>query len=353
MKLKIVMLPGDGIGPEIAAGAKLVLETVADKFFHQLDVEEALMGGAAYEKTGEPLPDATLVKCQAADAVFLAAVGGPQWDNLPDGKRPENGLLKIRKEMGLFANLRPAILFPQLAEASSLKASVLGSGLDILVIRELTGGAYFGEKAQTADYAYDTMYYTAIEIERVARVGFEMARTRGSKLMSVDKANVLSSSRLWREVVLRIASDYPDVALEHMYVDNCAMQLVRNPRQFDVIVTENMFGDILSDEAAMLTGSIGMLPSASLGQPGTPGLFEPIHGSAPKYAGMDIANPLASIMSIAMMMRYGFKLPGEANAIETAVQQALSDGFRTRDIMQAGAEQVGTQKMAALVAERI
>jgi len=353
MKLKIVMLPGDGIGPEIAAGAKLVLETIANRFSHQLEVEEALMGGAAYEKTGEPLPAETLAKCQAAEAVFLAAVGGPQWDNLPDGKRPENGLLKIRKEMGLFANLRPAILFPQLADASSLKPSVLGEGLDILVIRELTGGAYFGDKAQTADYAYDTMYYTAHEIERVVRVGFEMARTRGSKLMSVDKANVLSSSRLWREVVLRIAGDYPDVALEHMYVDNCAMQLVRNPRQFDVIVTENMFGDILSDEAAMLTGSIGMLPSASLGQPGTPGLFEPIHGSAPKYAGMDVANPLASIMSIAMMMRYGFKLAKEADAIESAVRQTLADGFRTRDIMQEGMEQVGTQKMAALVAERI
>ncbi len=353
MKLNIVMLPGDGIGPEIAAGARAVLEKVCKKFAHELQLEEALMGGAAYDQTGEPLPDETLNKCKAADAVYLAAVGGPQWDNLPDGKRPENGLLKIRKEMNLFANLRPAILFPQLADASSLKPSVLGDGLDILVIRELTGGAYFGKREQTAEYAYDTMYYTVPEIERVVRIGFDMAKTRGSRLMSVDKANVLSSSRLWREVVLRVAKDYPEVSLEHMYVDNCAMQLVRNPKQFDVIVTENMFGDILSDEAAMLTGSIGMLPSASLGEPGTPGLFEPIHGSAPKYAGMDVANPLASIMSIAMMMRYGLKLLSEADAVEAAVKGVLTAGYRTKDIMQEGMKQVGTQKMASLVVEEI
>lgn len=353
MKLQIVMLSGDGIGPEIASGARLVLEKICSKYSHEVVIEDALMGGSAYDQTGDPLPDATLEKCKASDAVYLAAVGGPKWDQLPDGKRPENGLLRIRKEMGLFANLRPAILFPQLADASSLKPSILGDGLDMLVIRELTGGAYFGKREQTSEYAYDTMYYTVPEIERVVRVAFEMAKTRGNKLMSVDKANVLSSSRLWREVVLRIASEYPDIALEHMYVDNCAMQLVRNPRQFDVIVTENMFGDILSDEAAMLTGSIGMLPSASLGLPGHPGLFEPIHGSAPKYAGMDVANPLASIMSIAMMMRYGLKLSAEADAIEKAVSQTLSDGFRTRDIMQGGMEQVGTQKMASLVVERI
>ncbi|NLL51156.1 MAG: 3-isopropylmalate dehydrogenase [Peptococcaceae bacterium] len=354
--MKIALIPGDGIGPDIIDQAVKVLDAISRKYNVKFSFEEVLMGGVAIDKTGVPLPEETMDICKNSDAVLLGAVGGDEWDNLPGHLRPEAGLLGLRKGLGAFANLRPAILFPQLKNASTLKPEVLGDGLDIMVIRELTGGLYFGEKGRegegTEERAWDTLPYTYSEIERIARVGFELAMKRKKKLMSVDKANILESSRLWREVVTKIAKDYEEVTLSHMYVDNAAMQLIRNPKQFDVIVTENMFGDILSDEASMLTGSLGMLPSASLGK-GTPGIYEPIHGSAPQIAGQDKANPIAMIMSVAMMLRHSFDMEQGALAIERAVSKVLDKGYRTGDIMEDGKELIGTNKMGDLIVAEI
>lgn len=354
--MKIAVIPGDGIGPDIIKQAYKVLDRVSKVYQMEFEFQEVLMGGVAIDKTGVPLPEESLKVCQNSDAVLLGAVGGAKWDTLPGHLRPEAGLLAIRKGLGLFANLRPAILFPQLKSASTLKEEVLGDGLDLMVVRELTGGIYFGERGRRdvegGQEAWDTEAYSTKEIERVARVGFEIAKKRQNKLMSIDKANVLESSRLWREVVLRIAEDYPEVELSHMYVDNAAMQLIRNPRQFDVIVTSNIFGDILSDEASMLTGSLGMLPSASLGE-GKLGLYEPIHGSAPDIAGQDKANPIATILSVAMMLRYSFNRDDIAKAIETAVENVLDKGYRTIDIMQPAMKSVGTEEMGDLIAEEI
>ena len=357
MQKNIVILPGDGIGPEIMAQGEKVLEKIGKKFGHEFKVSYHLIGGAAIDAQNNPLPKATVDACKAADAVLLGAVGGPKWDNIEKSIRPERGLLGIRKELGLFANLRPAKLFEELKAACCLRPDIIGGGLDVMVIRELTGGAYFGtprgqEVRDGERVAYNNMIYSEHEIRRIAKVGFETARKRGKKLCSVDKANVLDVSQLWREVVLEVAKDYPDVELSHMYVDNAAMQLVRNPGQFDTIVTENLFGDILSDEAAVITGSIGMLPSASLGASG-PGLYEPIHGSAPDIAGQDKANPLATILSVAMMLRYQFAMGAEADLIENAVTDVLKAGFRTGDIMEPGKTLVGCVKMGELVVERL
>ena len=322
--MKICLLPGDGIGPEITEASLKVLERLGT-----FETEEHLIGGAAIDATGEPLPQATIDACKAADAVLLAAVGGPKWDTTdPDAPRPEQGLLGIRKELGLFANLRPVRPVPALYDASPLRRDRI-EGTDMIVVRELTGGIYFGERGRNGDSAYDTCIYSVGEIERIARVAFKTAR---AKVVSVDKANVLESSRLWREVVMRVHSEeFPTIRLEHMLVDNAAMQLINAPRHFDTILTENMFGDILSDEAAMLTGSIGMLPSASLGD-GGPGLFEPVHGSAPDIAGTGKANPLAMLGSVAMMLRHGFSLESEAAALESAIDRALEEGLRTSDL---------------------
>ena len=353
MNKKILVLPGDGIGPEIVAEAVKVLQRVQQRFQLALTLEFDDLGGAAYERYGTPLADPTLARARAADAILLGAVGGPQWEQLEPALRPERGLLKIRSQLGLFGNLRPAILYPQLAEASSLKPEVV-AGLDILIVRELTGGIYFGEPRGTRTLqngerqAYDTLPYSESEIARIAKVGFEAARLRGGKLCSVDKANVLASSQLWRTVMEEVAADYPDVQLTHMYVDNAAMQLVRAPRQFDVIVTDNMFGDILSDQASMLTGSIGMLPSASL-DANNKGMYEPCHGSAPDIAGQGIANPLATILSVAMLLRYSLGQSQAAAAIEQAVGQVLDQGLRTADIWAEGAVRVGTAAMGDAV----
>ncbi len=357
MRLNVCLLPGDGIGPEITPQGVLALETVARKYGHDLFLSQALIGGAAIDAAGNPLPDQTVEKCKDAGAVLLGAVGGPQWDNLPKDIRPERGLLGVRKAMGLFANLRPARLFSQLASACYLREDIVAKGLDVLVVRELTGGVYFGEPKGEEDRhgqraAFNTMIYYEEEVRRIARVGFEAAMKRGKRLCSVDKANVLDVSQLWREVVTETAKEFPEVELSHMYVDNAAMQLVRDPSQFDVIVTGNLFGDILSDEAAAITGSIGMLPSASLGADG-PGLYEPIHGSAPDIAGKDMANPLATILSTAMMLRYSFDLEQEANAIEKAVERVLEEGYRTADIAAPGQQTTGCVEMGRLVAERI
>lgn len=341
-------MPGDGIGPEIVPQAVRVLQAVGEKYNREFQFETALIGGAAYDATGHPLPEETLDVCRNADAIILGAVGGPKWDNLEPHLRPERGaLLPLRKKLGLYANLRPAVVNPALADASTLKADIV-SGLDVMIIRELTGGLYFGEKRREdlpggGQKVVETLEYTTAEIERVVRLGFEMARKRNKKLSSVDKANVLESSRLWREIVERLAEEYPDVELNHILVDNCAMQLVRNPKQFDVMVTENMFGDILTDLASQLTGSIGMLPSASLG--GEVALYEPIHGSAPDIAGKNLANPIATILSAAMMLRISFGLETEAAAIEQAVDRVLQQGYRTGDIMQPGKIKVGTVEM--------
>ncbi|MGV8842770.1 MAG: 3-isopropylmalate dehydrogenase [Pseudomonas sp.] len=353
MSKQILILPGDGIGPEIMAEAVKVLELVNSQFALDFELSYDLIGGAAIDQHGVPLADATLACARAADAVLLGAVGGPKWDALDRAIRPEKGLLKIRSELKLFANLRPAILYPQLAEASSLKPEVV-SGLDILIVRELTGGIYFGAPRgiRTLEngerQGYNTLPYSESEIRRIARVGFEMARVRARKLCSVDKANVMESSQLWREVVEEVAKDYPDVELSHMYVDNAAMQLVRAPKQFDVMVTDNLFGDILSDEASMLTGSIGMLPSASL-DAHNKGMYEPCHGSAPDIAGQGIANPLATILSVSMMLRYSFQRSDAADAIEQAVSRVLDQGLRTGDIFCAGNVRVGTQEMGDAV----
>lgn len=353
MTKKVLVLPGDGIGPEIIAEAVKVLNLANSKYNLGLELVDGELGGAAIDKHGVPLADSTLALAREVDAVLLGAVGGPKWDTIDKNIRPERGLLKIRSELGLFANLRPAILYPQLADASSLKPEVV-SGLDILIVRELTGGIYFGSPRDTIILdngerkAFDTLPYSESEIRRIAKVGFDMARLRAKKLCSVDKANVLESSRLWREVVEEVAKDYPDVELSHMYVDNAAMQLVRAPKQFDVVVTDNLFGDILSDEASMLTGSIGMLPSASLDS-NNKGMYEPCHGSAPDIAGKGLANPLATILSVSMMLRYSFDQSAAAEAIEKAVSDVLDQGLRTGDIMSAGMRQVGTAEMGDAV----
>ncbi|MGI6537476.1 MAG: 3-isopropylmalate dehydrogenase [Caldicoprobacterales bacterium] len=354
--MKIAVIPGDGIGPDIIKQAYKVLNRVSEVFGMEFTFEEMLMGGRAIDEIGVPLPEETLKVCLESDAVLLGAVGGEKWDTLPGHLRPEAGLLGIRKGLGVFANLRPAILFPQLKSASTLKEEVLGDGLDIMVVRELTGGIYFGQRGRSegsgGQEAWDTEVYSVPEIERVTRTAFEIARKRKGRLTSIDKANILESSRLWRETVVRVAEEYPDIELNHMYVDNAAMQLVRNPRQFDVIVTTNMFGDILSDEASMLTGSLGMLPSASLGE-GSLGLYEPVHGSAPDIAGQDKANPIATIMSVAMMLRYSFDREDAALAVERAVEKALDKGYRTGDIMQPGMKLVGTEEMGDRIAAEI
>lgn len=354
----ITLLPGDGIGPEIISVAVEVLKVIAPKYGLEFTFTEALIGGAAIDETGQPLPDETLVACRQSDAILLAAIGGYKWDGLPRHQRPETGLLAMRAGLGLFANLRPATILPQLIDASSLKREII-EGVDIMVVRELTGGIYFGEpkgifKTETGEQrGVNTMAYSDREIDRIAQVGFETARKRGRRLCSVDKANVLDVSQLWRDRVTLMAKDYSDVELSHLYVDNAAMQLVRAPRQFDTIVTGNLFGDILSDAAAMLTGSIGMLPSASLGSAGTPGVYEPVHGSAPDIAGQDKANPLAQVLSAAMMLRYGLDAPEAAVEIEALVNQVLDQGYRTGDIMSPGMKQVGCQEMGEILLKLI
>ncbi|MGN1468338.1 MAG: 3-isopropylmalate dehydrogenase [Ruminococcus sp.] len=348
---KITLLKGDGIGPEIVNQAVKVLDKAGEKFGFTVEYDEALLGGCAIDATGVPLPDETVEKCRKADSVLLGAVGGPKWDTLPGNLRPEAGLLGIRGALGLFANLRPAVIFEPLKGASPIKDEIIGGALDVMIVRELTGGIYFGERGRKEvdgqPAAYDTEMYTVPEIERIARVAFDLAMKRNKKLTNVDKANVLESSRLWRETVLRVAKDYPEVELNHLYVDNCAMQLVRNPGQFDVIVTSNIFGDILSDEASMISGSIGMLASASLSA-GKSGLYEPIHGSAPDIAGLGIANPLATILSVAMMLRYSLDQPEAADAIEKAVSDVLVD-YRTPDIYAEGTKKVNCEEMGDLV----
>lgn len=356
MSQQILLLPGDGIGPEITTEAEKVLNAALERFDLDITTDTALVGGAAYDATGEPLPEETLAKAKAADAILFGAIGGPKWDTIERSKRPERGLLKLRSSLGLFANLRPAILFPQLASASSLKPEIV-SGLDILIVRELTGGIYFGEPRGLREengerVGFNTMVYSESEIRRIAKVAFELAQTRGKKLCSVDKANVLEVTELWKEVVNDVAKDYPEVEVSHMYVDNAAMQLVRAPKQFDVVVTGNLFGDILSDEAAMLTGSIGMLPSASL-DVNRKGLYEPCHGSAPDIAGQNLANPLAAILSLAMLMRYSFERADVAQAIEDAVERVLEQGLRTGDIYTEGTTKVGCDAMGDAVVKAL
>jgi 3-isopropylmalate dehydrogenase len=346
--MKICILPGDGIGPEITAQAVRVLSSLDLKF----EMEEALLGGGAVDETGNPYPEATQKLAREADAVLLGAVGGPQWDNLPREKRPERGLLGIRKDLNLFANLRPAILYPELANASTLKPEVV-AGLDILIVRELTGDIYFGQPRGVREengerVGFNTMVYSESEIRRIGHVAFQAAQKRNKKLCSVDKMNVLECTQLWRDVMIEVAKDYPDVELSHMLVDNAAMQLVKAPKQFDVMVTGNMFGDILSDEASMLTGSIGMLPSASLDDKNK-GLYEPSHGSAPDIAGQGVANPLATILSAAMMLRYTFGLEEQALRVESAVKKVLAQGYRTGDIYERGTNKVGTKEMGDAV----
>ena len=356
MNKNVLVLPGDGIGQEVVAPAIAVMDVAAKQEGCEITVTQGLVGGVAIDECGDPLPAETLELAKAADAVLLGGVGGPKWDDLPMASRPEKGLLGLRQGLGLFANLRPALLSAPLASASSLKPALVAD-LDILIIRELTGGIYFGEPRgiETRDnerVGFNTMVYSEHEIERIARSGFELASKRNKRLCSVDKANVLEVSQLWREVVNSIAGDYPDVELSHMYVDNAAMQLVREPKQFDVIVTTNMFGDILSDVAAMLTGSLGMLPSASLSASGT-GLYEPVHGTAPDIAGKDMANPLATILSVGMMFRYSLDLPVAADSIDRAVAQVLAEGYRTADIAVSGDDVVGCRTMGELVIERL
>lgn len=363
MRFKVAVLPGDGVGPEVAAEGVKVLQKVGQKFGHEFDLLYGDIGGASIDKHGLALTPETLSMCKRCDAVYLAAVGGPKWDDPLARVHPEDGLLGLRKGLKLFANLRPVKVLPMLADQTNLKPEVV-SGADFIFVRELTGGLYFGKPKKKWETlrgwkAVDTMSYSEKEIERIVRVGFELARTRRKKLTSVDKANVLETSRLWRKVATEIAAEYPDVELEHQLVDACAMRLIQRPTDFDVIVTENTFGDILTDEASMLAGSMGMLPSASLA--GVPkgksskafGMYEPIHGSAPKRAGLNMANPIATILSCAMMLRYSFGLPKEAEAVEHAVNRALEDGYRTYDIMADGMKKVGTREMGEVIAERV
>lgn len=357
MKYNITVLKGDGIGPEVVDQAIAVLNAVGGKRGLQFSFCEELMGGCAIDACGEPLPEATLKACKASDAVLLGAVGGPNWEGLPRGKTPEAGLLGIRSGLGLFANLRPAIIYEALKDASPLKTEIIGEHIDILVVRELTGGIYFGDRGRQEvgtenESAFDTERYSIGEVERIARLAFDAAAKRRGLVTSVDKANILESSRLWREVVIRVSKDYPNINLKHLYVDNAAMQLIRDPSQFDVIVTSNLFGDILSDEASMITGSIGMLPSASLGY-GTLGLYEPIHGSAPDIAGQDKANPIATILSVAMMLRYSLGQTAAAELVERAVKRVLEKGYRTGDIASLGGRLVGTKEMGRLIVEEV
>jgi len=357
MQYNIAVIHGDGIGPEILAEAIKVLKAVGVKFGHEFIFTSADMGGYAIDKYGVPLPDETISICKASDCVLLGAVGGPKWETLPGYLRPEAGLLRMRSALELFANLRPAILYRQLSDACPLRPEIVGCGFDIMIVRELTGGIYFGERGRGLldngdESAFDTERYSVPEIERIGRVAFDLARKRAKRLCSVDKANVLETSRLWREVMHRLKGEYADVEYRDMLVDNAAMQLVRDPKQFDVIVTSNMFGDILSDEASMITGSIGMLPSASLGQ-GTFGLYEPIHGSAPDIAGQNKANPVAMIISSAMLLRISLGLTAEADAIERAVSEVFDRGYRTADIMSEGCELLGTKEMGEKIVERL
>ena len=356
MEYKLAVIPGDGIGPDVVEQTLLVLDKVGEKFGHTFHYQKVLAGGCAIDATGACLPQETIDVCKASDAVLLGAVGGWKWDTLPGDQRPERALLGLRKALGLFANLRPALLFEQLADASPLKPEILAGGLDIVVVRELTGGIYFGEKGfkdtDLGPAAYDVEQYAEEEVRRIAKVAFDMAMKRSKHVTSVDKANVLESSRLWRRVVAEVAQDYPEVTLDNLYVDNAAMQLVHNPRQFDVIVTSNIFGDILSDEASQITGSIGMLPSASLAK-GNFGMYEPVHGSAPDIAGQDKANPMATILSAAMMLRYTFGLLQEADAVENAVKAVLDQGYRTPDLFAGEGTLIGTAEMGRRIAEAI
>lgn len=354
MKYNIAVVPGDGIGPEVVGEAIKVLNAIGQKYNHQFNYTTVLVGGAAIDKYGECLPEATVETCKNSDAVLLGAVGGPKWDHVPGPQRPERALLGLRKALGLYANLRPAMIFQELADASPLKSSILDGGLDILIVRELTGGIYFGEHVTETEEngtvtAYDVEKYSDYEIQRIARTAFEMASKRNGRVTSVDKANVLDSSRLWRKIVGEMSSDYGDIQLDNMYVDNASMQLIRDPKHFDVIVTSNMFGDILSDEASQITGSIGMLPSASLAD-GNFGMYEPVHGSAPDIAGTDKANPIATILSAAMMLRYTFNLSEEADAVEDAVRRFLADGYRTADIAGTGDAVSGTAETGDRIA---
>ncbi len=356
MRASVLVLPGDGIGPEIVSEAVKVLEILRTNGEIDLELEHADIGGSAYDRTGTSLPGDTLDKAKAADAILLGAVGGPKWDRVERAQRPEQGILRLRRELGVFANLRPAVVFPQLVAASTLRPEVI-SGLDLMIVRELTGGIYFGEPRGIRNKGneregFNTLVYSESEIERICRVGFELAQKRRKRLCSVDKANVLETSELWREVAEKCGEDYPDVSLTHMYVDNASMQLVRTPKQFDVIVTSNMFGDILSDLASMLTGSIGMLPSASM-ERSRKGVYEPIHGSAPDIAGKGIANPLATILSAAMMLRYSLDAPEPADRIEDAVSQVLDQGLRTADIESPGCQVVGTVEIGNAVVKAL
>ena len=354
MQANIVTLPGDYIGPEIIAEAVKVLARVAEKYGHTFTFDERKLGGASIDAYGVPLTEETLAACNAADAVLMGSVGGPKWDKVPADKRPEKGLLALRKGMQVYANLRPCIIHPQLAGACPLRPDIISTPIDIMILRELTGDIYFGKRTRSEDRsaATDEMAYSVPEVERLARIGFEMAKKRRGKLCSVDKANVLECSRLWRETVQRLSEEYPEVEVSYMYVDNAAMQLILRPSQFDVMITGNLFGDILSDESAAIAGSLGMMPSASLGD-GSKGLYEPIHGSAPDIAGKDIANPLGTILSGALLLRHSLGLETEAKAIEDAVAKVLDEGYRTPDIYSDGCTKVGCIKMGDLVAERV
>ena len=356
MEKNIALIRGDGIGPEIVGQAVKVLDKVAEIYGHTFHYTDVDMGGNAIDKWGDPLPQEQLRKCLASDSVLLGAVGGPKWNDVPGPKRPEKGLLRLRSAMGVYSNNRPAKIWPQLASASPLKPEIVAGGIDFLIVRELIGGIYFGKHETVTEngepVAIDELRYTESEIRRIGRIGFETAQKRNHKLCSVEKSNVLDSSRLWKKVMHQLAAEYPDVELSDMLVDNCAMQIVKDPSQFDVIVMENMFGDILSDEASMITGSIGMIPSSSLGD-GTRGLYEPIHGSAPDIAGKDIANPIGTILAAAMMLRYSFDMAAEADCIESAVSAVLEAGYRTGDIFSPGCTQVGCREMGRLVTEHL
>lgn len=356
MEYNIAVVKGDGIGPEVISSAIEILDLIGEKFNHKFTYKEVLAGGSAYDKYGEPLPLETIDVCKSSDAVLLGSVGGNKWDDLPREKRPERAILGLRKELGLFANLRPGMLFKALEDSCPLKTEIVGNGFDILVVRELTGGIYFGESGikdtEHGPAAYDIETYSEMEVRRIAKIGFDMAMKRNKGLTSVDKANVLESSRLWRRIINEVSEEYPEVELNHMYVDNAAMQVIRDPKQFDVILTTNLFGDILSDEISMLTGSIGMLPSASLGASGI-GLFEPIHGSAPDIAGKGIANPIATILSVAMMLRFSFNLKEEADTIESAIDRVLNAGYRTADIANNNEKVYTTTEITEIIKKEI
>lgn len=356
MEFNIAIVKGDGIGPEVVASAMEILDLIGEKFNHKFIYKEVLAGGSAYDKYGQPLPAETIEVCKNSHAVILGSVGGNKWDKLPSDKRPERAILGLRKELELFANLRPGMLFKSLEDACPLKTEIIGDGFDIMVVRELTGGIYFGESwtkdTENGVTAYDVEEYSEMEIKRIAKIGFDMAMKRNKGLTSVDKSNVLESSRLWRKIVNEMSHDYPEVEVNHMYVDNAAMQVIRDPKQFDVILTSNLFGDILSDEISMITGSIGMLPSASLGSSGI-GLYEPIHGSAPDIAGKGIANPIATILSVAMMLKYSFDLQDEAKAIEDAIDKVLKAGYRTSDIARNDEKAIKTNEMTELIKKEI